>query len=62
MALVVKPPAPLPSDAGMPSVFLAGSIDMGAAADWQRQVERALHDLPVVVLRERVSDLTGRDG
>jgi hypothetical protein len=53
MARVVKPPAPLLLDAGQTSVFLAGSIEMGAAADWQRQVEGALDDLPVVILNPR---------
>jgi hypothetical protein len=53
MARVVKPPAPLLLDTGAASVFLAGSIEMGAAENWQRQVERALDDLPVVVLNPR---------
>jgi hypothetical protein len=52
MARVIKPPAPL-VDTGAASIFLAGSIEMGAAEDWQRQVERALGDLPVVVLNPR---------
>ena len=48
----MKPPAPL-HDTGAASVFLAGSIEMGAAEDWQRDVERALDDLPVVILNPR---------
>jgi hypothetical protein len=53
MALVVKPPAPLHLDTAAASVFLAGSIEMGTAEDWQRQVEDALHDLSVVILNPR---------
>ena len=49
----IKPPAPLLLDPGTVSVFLAGSIEMGMAEDWQRQVERALDDLPVLVLNPR---------
>src|SRR5262249_12990244 len=31
----------------------AGSIEQGTAEDWQRQIEDALHDLPVVILNPR---------
>jgi hypothetical protein len=34
-------------------VFLAGSIEMGAAEDWQTRVAEALSDLDVVVLNPR---------
>jgi hypothetical protein len=53
MARVVKPPTPLPADASMPSVFLAGSIEMGAAEDWQARFETALADLDVLILNPR---------
>jgi Nucleoside 2-deoxyribosyltransferase like len=53
MARVLKPPAPLLLDGGGGSVFLAGSIEMGATEDWQRRVEVALGDLPVVILNPR---------
>jgi hypothetical protein len=53
MARVLKPPAPLTFDGAAPSVFLAGSIEMGAAADWQAQVEQSLRDLDVVLLNPR---------
>jgi hypothetical protein len=53
MARVLKPPAPLPPGGGTPSVFLAGSIEMGQAEDWQTQVERALADLDVLLLNPR---------
>jgi hypothetical protein len=53
MATVIKPPAPLEFDASLPSVFLAGSIEMGTAEDWQGQFEQALSDLDVVILNPR---------
>src|SRR5262249_24887622 len=53
MARVLKPPAPLAWDERTPSVFLAGSIEMGAAADWQSAFARSLSDLDVVILNPR---------
>jgi len=53
MARVLKPPAPIVLADGERSVFLAGSIEMGQAEDWQTAVVRALADLPVVVLNPR---------
>lgn len=53
MARVVKPPTPLHLAAGERSVFLAGSIEMGRAEDWQSAVTQALADLPVTVLNPR---------
>src|SRR5262245_21353171 len=55
MAFILKPPAPLDL-AGRPSVFLAGSIEMGRASPWQAQVETSLRDLDVVVLNPRRDD------
>jgi hypothetical protein len=53
MFRVLKAPAPLLLDGRTPSVFLAGSIEMGKAEDWQSRVEHALGDLDVVVLNPR---------
>jgi len=53
MAIVIKPPAPLEFDEALPSVFLAGSIDLGAAEDWQSQFCRALEGERCVVLNPR---------
>lgn len=39
MARVLKPPAPIDLPAHQPSLFLAGSIEMGRAEAWQAQVE-----------------------
>ena len=61
MARVLKPPAPVSLDGRTPAVFLAGSIEMGAAADWQTQAERALRDLDVVLLNPRRDEWDERD-
>jgi hypothetical protein len=53
MARILKPPSPLPADDPTPSVFLAGSIEMGSAEDWQSQLERSLSDLDVLILNPR---------
>jgi hypothetical protein len=37
-------------------VFLAGSIEMGTARDWQRDVAESLSDLDVVLLNPRRDD------
>ena len=55
-AAVLKPPTPLRFDAGRPSVFLAGSIEMGKAEDWQGRLMRALGDLDITILNPRRDD------
>ncbi|WP_428267960.1 nucleoside 2-deoxyribosyltransferase domain-containing protein [Haliangium sp.] len=56
MAHVLKPPAALDGCAA-PSVFLAGSIEMGTAEQWQARAERALSDLDdVYMLNPRRDD------
>ena len=53
MSRVLKPPAPLDLAPRERSVFLAGSIEMGAAGPWQAAVEQALAELPVAILNPR---------
>lgn len=53
MARILKPPAPLRLEEHERSLFLAGSIEMGRAEDWQAQVEHALDDLEIVILNPR---------
>ena len=53
MARVLKPPTPIMLESRTPSVFLAGSIEMGQAEDWQARIEQALADLDVVILNPR---------
>lgn len=50
---VQKPPAPLAVPTGTPAVFLAGSIEMGAADDWQNLLCAMLDGRDVVVLNPR---------
>ena len=53
MARYLKPPALLDLAPGERSIFLAGSIEMGRAEQWQAEVEHALGDLEVAVLNPR---------
>lgn len=39
-----------------PKLFLAGSIEMGAARDWQKEAVEALSDLDAVLLNPRRDD------
>ena len=48
----LKPPQPLPTSPGL-KVFLAGSIEMGKAIDWQTQVVASIFDTNVIVLNPR---------
>ncbi len=56
MAQVIKPPQAIPADRDAPMIFLAGSIDMGRAEPWQRQVEAVLADENVILLNPRRDD------
>lgn len=49
----LRPPEPLVFDTDKPRLFLAGSIEMGKAVDWQTEVTEALRDLDIVVLNPR---------
>ena len=53
MCRVLKPPAALDSVGDSRTVFLAGSIEMGAADDWQSRVSRSLREDDLVVLNPR---------
>ncbi|MEM7245351.1 MAG: nucleoside 2-deoxyribosyltransferase domain-containing protein [Acidobacteriota bacterium] len=53
MVRVLKPPMSLDAVGDQPSVFLAGSIEMGRAEDWQERVTTALADEDVVILNPR---------
>ncbi|WP_312709464.1 nucleoside 2-deoxyribosyltransferase domain-containing protein [Stenotrophomonas sp.] len=52
----VTSPAPLPPSDGRVTVFLAGSIEMGKAGDWQAQVQQALADDGALMLNPRRED------
>lgn len=53
MFSVLKPPTLLDSIDTASSVFLAGSIEMGIAEDWQSYVSRLLQPYDVTVLNPR---------
>ncbi|MBT0669886.1 hypothetical protein HT136_16090 [Novosphingobium profundi] len=55
-ATVVTSPAALPADHAAPRLFLGGSIDMGHAPDWQKQMIADLADEDVVILNPRRPD------
>ncbi|KAF2400838.1 hypothetical protein EJ06DRAFT_529936 [Trichodelitschia bisporula] len=52
-------PEPLPSARTPVSIFLAGSIEMGKAVDWQAEVTKGLTHLPVTIFNPRRSDWDG---
>lgn len=52
---VIKAPGELPWTHA-PAVFLAGSIEMGKAVDWQTQMTNDLADMNVLVLNPRRDD------
>lgn len=56
MADIFKPPHTPQFRDGVPSLFLAGSIDMGRAEPWQKQVEMVLADEEVILLNPRRDD------
>ncbi len=53
---VVYPPHEGVYSPPRPSVFLAGSIEMGKAVDWQAQLIAALDNLPITVFNPRRPD------
>lgn len=53
---LIHAPHPLPKADPRPHVFLAGSIEMGKAVDWQAEVAAALADLECVILNPRRPD------
>jgi hypothetical protein len=53
MARILKPPAPIMLERGVRSVFLAGSIEMGQAENWQARMIHDLNDLDVTILNPR---------
>lgn len=52
----IKPPNAIPLNDNRPKVFLAGSIEMGKAENWQAELEVKLSDLHVMLLNPRRDD------
>ena len=55
-AIVYLPPTKVMNSENLTSVFLAGSIDMGSAEDWQAEISKALKDVSCVVMNPRRTD------
>lgn len=53
---VIKPPAKIDLNINPKSVFLAGSIEMGKAIDWQKQLEKEFERIPVTIFNPRRDD------
>jgi len=54
---IIKPPDQLDHlDSDSPIVFLAGSIEMGTAVEWQNKVETELRDFKGTILNPRRDD------
>lgn len=51
---IIKPPHPI-TDRNLkhPTIFLAGSIEMGVAEDWQSTIEKHLNKEPVTIFNPR---------
>ena len=56
MALVLKPGMKGVVDIPSPTIFLAGSIEMGAAENWQERIEREFKDEEVTFFNPRRDD------
>lgn len=53
---IIKPPTPIPNPLPSPSIFLAGSIEMGKAVHWQSESEGILAQAGWTVLNPRRDD------
>ena len=56
MATIVKPPSPLPDGF---SVFLAGSIELGMAGNWQAFLEKQLFETDLILFNPRREEWDG---
>ena len=56
MVKIFKPPTNIELEGNLCSVFLAGSIEMGKATDWQKKVTESLEDFSVTILNPRRDD------
>jgi len=53
---VIKPPTELPIKDLRLKIFLAGSIEMGVAEDWQKKLEKKLSKFDVIIYNPRRDD------
>ena len=54
--MIIKAPHPYPETPWVPKLFLAGSIEMGTAVDWQKQLEAEADNDNVIILNPRRDD------
>lgn len=54
--IITAPNKAVEDDDYRPTIFLAGSIEMGSADDWQKTVSLDLNDLDINILNPRRSD------
>lgn len=54
--MIYKAPTEVPFSLPLPKIFLAGSIEMGKAVDWQKQVEQELDGTDVIIMNPRRDD------
>lgn len=55
-AIEIQAPKPLQTKDGYTTLFLAGSIEMGKAIEWQEKVVKALKDSPYIFYNPRRDD------
>lgn len=55
-AIEIQAPNELKKEKGYKSVFLAGSIEMGEAEDWQKEIIDSLKDEKIIFLNPRRED------
>jgi len=55
-AIEIQSPNELKTKDGYISVFLGGSVEMGKAVDWQKEVIKALKDKQIIFLNPRRND------
>lgn len=53
---MIKAPEKIPENSAKPTVFLAGSIEMGTAEPWQNEVAEALSEKDIMILNPRRDD------
>lgn len=58
MSINIKPPTSIYGNfhPGIKKIFLAGSIEMGKAIDWQKKIEETFKDQTVVIYNPRRDD------
>lgn len=56
MAQIYRAPESVPANIAVPKIFLAGSIDLGKAVEWQPELEKSLAPFDVAIFNPRRLD------